>query len=169
MDAAALAWLKGYAITWATHMRRPAALWRDLGWRAFFGFQVLFLGGLTSFLAMPLFWAILAGAAGFDLSFWRTLPEPLTWTFAGSMILGEGVMLTLAVIAACDSGRRWLVPWVPMLHLYWPLGALAAYRAVAEIFYAPFHWHKTEHGLHGAAGLSASGAEPVDRVRASRL
>ena len=24
-------WLKGYAITWATHMRRPAALWRDLG------------------------------------------------------------------------------------------------------------------------------------------
>lgn len=33
------------------------------------------------------------------------------------------------------------------LPLYWPLGAIAAYRAVAEVFYAPFHWHKTEHGV----------------------
>ena len=24
-------WLKGYAVTWATHMRRPRELWRDLG------------------------------------------------------------------------------------------------------------------------------------------
>ena len=39
-------WLKGYAITWATHMRRPArALARPRAARASSGFQVLFLGG----------------------------------------------------------------------------------------------------------------------------
>ncbi len=49
-------WLKGYAITWATHMRSPLALLRDLGWRGFIGFQVLFLGAITSYLSIPLFW-----------------------------------------------------------------------------------------------------------------
>jgi hypothetical protein len=33
------------------------------------------------------------------------------------------------------------------LTFYWPLGAIAAYRAIAEIFTKPFHWHKTEHGV----------------------
>ena len=39
-----------------------------------------------------------------------------------------------------------MLPWVCALPFYWPLGALAAWRAIAEIFYAPFHWHKTDHG-----------------------
>jgi hypothetical protein len=62
-------------------------------------------------------------------------------------------MLATAVIALKDSGRLRMLPWIAVLPFYWPLGALAAYRAVAEIFYAPFYWSKTEHGLH-------LGAEP---------
>ena len=63
------------------------------------------------------------------------------------MALGQVVMLTIAYIAAQDSGRRGLWPWVFALPFYWPLGAVAAYRAIAEVFYAPFYWHKTEHGI----------------------
>jgi hypothetical protein len=66
------------------------------------------------------------------------------------MITGQAVMLSIAVIAARDSGRPGLVPWVLALTFYWPLGAIAAYRAVAEIFTKPFHWHKTEHGVSEA-------------------
>ncbi len=140
-------WLKGYAITWATHMRDPRALWRDLGMRGFLGFQVLFLGAITSYLAMPLFWVILAGHVGFDLAFWQTFPAWLMTGFFASMFAGQAVMLTCAVIAAHDAGRKRLIPWIITLPLYWPLGALAAYRAIAEMFYAPFYWHKTEHGV----------------------
>ena len=139
-------WLKGYALTWATHMRDPRALLRDLGVRGFIGFQVLFLGAITSYLSIPLFWAIWTGAVGFDLGFWRSFPNWLTFGFFGSMLLGQGVMLATAVVAAFDSGRRGLLPWVLLLPFYWPLGAIAAYRAIAEIFYAPFYWHKTDHG-----------------------
>jgi cellulose synthase/poly-beta-1,6-N-acetylglucosamine synthase-like glycosyltransferase len=143
-------WLKGYAITWATHMRDPVQLWRDLGWRGFFGFQVLFLGAITSYLAMPLFWVIWTAAIGFGLAFWETFPQWLMWSFFTSMLLGQVVMLATAVVATVDSRKKGLLPWVLTLPVYWPLGALAAYRAVAELFYAPFHWHKTEHG-YGAA------------------
>ena len=139
-------WLKGYAITWATHMRRPGVLLRDLGWRGFLGFQVLFLGGMTSYLAMPLFWALWLGVAGFDLPVFAALPGGLMTAFFVSMFVGQAVMLAIATLALVDSGRARMLPWLATLPLYWPLGALAAYRALAEVFYAPFHWHKTEHG-----------------------
>ena len=141
-------WLKGYAITWATHMRRPAALWRDLGWKGFLGFQVLFLGGMTSYLALPLFWLLWAGGAGVRICRSGSICRR-RWSPASSlsMLLGQAVMLSCAVIALKDSGRLRMLPWLALLPFYWPLGALAAYRAIAEVFYAPFYWNKTEHGL----------------------
>ena len=44
-------------------------------------------------------------------------------------------------------GRRWLLAWVPTLHFYFPLGALAAYKGFAELFARPFYWDKTAHGV----------------------
>ncbi len=141
-------WLKGYAITWATHMRNPARLRRELGWRGFLGFQVLFLGGMTSYLALPLLWLLAAAAIGLRAPVYDHLPGPLLAAFFVSMALGQIVMVTTAGLALIDSGRARMLPWILTLPLYWPLGALAAYRAVAEVFYAPFYWNKTEHGLH---------------------
>lgn len=140
-------WLKGYAITWATHMRNPVQLFRDLGLRGFLGFQVLFLGALTSYLSIPLFWLLWGASFGLGYAFWETFPQPLMYAFFASMMLGQVIMLTIAVIAARDSGRKGLIPRVLALPFYWPLGAVAAYRAIAEVFYAPFYWHKTEHGV----------------------
>jgi hypothetical protein len=146
-------WLKGYAITWTTHMRRPAALMRDLGWRGFLGFQVLFLGAITSYLSLPLFWAITIAAYGAGLDLWGSFPMPLMAAFLTSMVFGQAVMLAVAVLALRDSGQGRMIPWILTLPLYWPLGAVAAYRAIAEIFTSPFYWHKTEHGL-ARAGIT---------------
>ena len=140
-------WLKGYAVTWATHMRRPRELLADLGWRGFVGFQVLFLGAITSYLALPLFWEIGLGAIGLDLHFWRSFPAWLMWSLVGSMFAGQAVMLVTAVIAARETARPGLLPWVAALPFYWPLGAIAAWRALGEVFTRPSYWHKTEHGV----------------------
>lgn len=140
-------WLKGYVVTWATHMRRPVALWRDLGPRGFIGFQVLFLGAITSYLSLPLFWMLWLGALGLGMQFWETLPPLLMWSAFGSMLLGQAVMLSTAVVAARDVRRPGLLPWVIVLPLYWPLGAVAAWRALGEVFTRPSYWHKTEHGI----------------------
>ena len=145
-------WLKGYALTWATHMRRPRALLADLGWRGFVGFQVLFLGAITSYLSIPLFWALWGATAGFGMSFWQGFPPVLMLGFFASMIAGQVVMLATALIAARDSGHKGLIGWVLVLPFYWPLGAIAAYRAIGEIFTRPFHGHKTEHGVGDPAG-----------------
>ncbi|WP_112322710.1 glycosyltransferase family 2 protein [Oceanibium sediminis] len=140
-------WLKGYAMTWITHMRRPAALWRDLGPAGFFGFQLLLLGGLTAYLATPLFWVLWLGYLGADLALFEMGSGVLWAAFFASMVIGQLVMLSVALRAIWSRQRWHLLRAIPILLLYWPLGAIAAYRAVTEIVTRPFHWEKTEHGL----------------------
>jgi glycosyltransferase XagB len=140
-------WLKGYAITWASHMRAPHRLLRDLGLRGFLGFQVLFLGGITSYLSIPLFWAGWAATFGLGPAIWTGISGPFLLAFLSTLAIGQTVMLVVAFTALRDAGRLRMLPWLGMLPLYWPLGAVAAYRAVAELFVRPFYWDKTEHGL----------------------
>lgn len=141
-------WLKGYAITWATHMRAPVKLWRDLGPLGFAGFQIVFLGGLTAYLALPFLWiAALAGLAGAPVA--ELLPAGAAPALLAALWIGVLVDWTGAVIALVETGRARLIPLVPTLPLYGMLGAVAAWRAIAEIFWKPFHWHKTQHTGRG--------------------
>ncbi|NUB43885.1 glycosyltransferase [Fertoebacter nigrum] len=140
-------WLKGYMLTWAVHMRDPVLLWRQLGPRKFAGFQVLFLGTLSQFLLAPLLW-----------SFWLVplgLPHPLAdalpgWAALGLLVLfalTEAVNITLGIRGLRLTRHGMSAMWVPTLALYFPLGALASYKAVWELVRKPFYWDKTSHGV----------------------
>jgi cellulose synthase/poly-beta-1,6-N-acetylglucosamine synthase-like glycosyltransferase len=144
-------WLKGYLLTWLGHMRDPLRLWRELGPRGFIGLNVLFLGAATAYLAMPLFWAALAGWALGAGALWQAaLPGWALWPALASLALGQAVMLGCAALAMVRRGTPGLLWWVPTLPLYWSLGALAAWKAVAELAVAPFWWDKTRHGTSRA-------------------
>ncbi len=139
-------WLKGFAMTWATHMRNPARLYQGLGFMGFISFQVILLGGLSAFLAVPVFWALwLASFSTAHISF-GAIPTSLWWVFSIILISGQVVMLTAIFRATMHKHLRHLIPYILMLPLYWPLGMLAAYKAVVELFFAPFYWDKTFHG-----------------------
>lgn len=139
-------WLKGYAITYAVHMRAPRRLWRDLGAWRFFGVQALFLGTLTQFTLAPVLW-----------SFWLVffgLPHPLNgvipWggfvLLAGLFLAAEALGMIVAFAAVWRKRHRRLRLWVPTLHFYFPLASLAAYKALWELVMTPFYWDKTTHG-----------------------
>ena len=51
-------WVKGYLQTYLVHMRHPARLWRDIGRRGFFDFQLLVGGSSVLLLVNPLMWAL---------------------------------------------------------------------------------------------------------------
>jgi cellulose synthase/poly-beta-1,6-N-acetylglucosamine synthase-like glycosyltransferase len=139
-------WLKGFAMTWATHMRSPAGLYRDLGLTGFIGFQVILLGGLSAFLAAPIFWALWLTHFSIPVIPIDVIPTALWWIFAIIMVSGQVVMLTAIFRATMHKHLRHLIPYILALPLYWPLGMLASYKAVAELFFAPFYWDKTFHG-----------------------
>lgn len=140
-------WQKGYAVTWASHMRDPRQLWRDLGPRKFWGVQVTFLGGLTEAILAPVlmsYWALTLG-----------LPHPLAPVLPGAVIAAAGMLFLAAELVNVSLGlwglrgakHRHLIPFLPLMHFYTPLASLSSYKALWEWVASPFYWDKTRHGV----------------------
>jgi glycosyltransferase XagB len=66
-------------------------------------------------------------------------------------LASEAVSITLGIVALRRTKHRLSPLWVPTLHLYFPLAALASYKAAWEAVHRPFFWDKTRHGLHDQA------------------
>jgi cellulose synthase/poly-beta-1,6-N-acetylglucosamine synthase-like glycosyltransferase len=143
-------WLKGFMVTYLVHMRRPRSLLAQLGWKRFLGFQAFFLGSFGQFLLAPFLW-----------SFWLILlglPHPSAALLPAGVLFGTTLMLVafeilgicIAIAAAFASNRRSLALWAPTMIFYFPLGAIAAYKALHELIWRPFFWDKTAHGHNDA-------------------
>ena len=140
-------WLKGFALTYAAHMRSPRELWRDLGGRGFLSVQVIFLGTLTQVLVAPLFWALwllpwLDGATGAPVLNAGMLQLTVTIFLASELV-------ALAVYAAGlkPAGKLGLLVWAVTMPLYYLLAVVAGYKAMWEILTRPYYWDKTAHGI----------------------
>jgi hypothetical protein len=138
-------WLKGYAITYGVHMRSPLKLLRDLGAWRFFGVQLLFAGTISQFLLGPLLWSFWLLVFGLPHPLDGVLSPNVALTFAGIFLLSEIIGITVSAITVTSAGKRDLIKWTPTLHPYFPLAALAAYKAVIELATKPFYWDKTSH------------------------
>jgi cellulose synthase/poly-beta-1,6-N-acetylglucosamine synthase-like glycosyltransferase len=161
-------WLKGYALTWAVHMRRPRQLWRDLGPRAFLGVQMLFLGTLSQFVLMPALWSLWLIALGLPHPLSQVVTGPaalgLAALFIGAEVIGAGI----SALAVRDAGKPDLMKWAPTLHVYFPLAALAAYKGLLELASRPFYWDKTAHGIFAPGPRRARGPISAARRRPRR-
>ena len=150
-------WLKGYAMTYAVHMRNPRLLLQQLGWWRFFGFQVLFLGTLVQFLLAPILWSFWLMLFGLGHPLAEALPQGALFGVAALFLLSEVINLAINISALRAADHRFLRPWALSLHFYFPLAALAAYKGCWEMITGPFYWDKTAHGHHDAAGQPALG------------
>ncbi|WP_323008162.1 glycosyltransferase [Pseudorhodobacter sp.] len=139
-------WLKGYMMTWSVHMRDPVLLWRQLGAWKFFGFQVLFLCTLSQFMLAPLLWSFWLVPLGVPHPVAAALPPIIMFGLIGLYMFTEAVNVTLNIMALRKTRHRISPLWVLSLHFYFPLGALASYKAAWELVAKPFYWDKTSHG-----------------------
>ncbi len=140
-------WLKGYAFTWAVHMRDPAALWRDLGPRGFLGFQLLFLGALAGFGLAPFLWAFWLLMLGGVHPWSGEIPHWAGLAVTGILMTGGVTGIAATLVALRGAPVRGLAPWALTMQAYFPLATLALAKALAEMALRPFFWDKTAHGL----------------------
>ncbi len=143
-------WLKGYAMTWAVHMRDPVRLWRQLGTKRFIGVQILILGSLSQYVLAPVLWSFWLALFGLWHPIASALPGPVFALVMGTFLLSELIAITTSAWACRGAEHRHLIKWVPTLHLYYPLGALAGWKALYELVARPFYWDKTSHGIFDA-------------------
>ncbi len=147
-------WIKGYALTWAVHMRSPLRLWRELGAKRFWGVQILFLGSLTQVLMAPLLWSFWLVPLGLGHPFSPLLPHWVMIAMASLFLATEVVNIGVGLWAVRGPKHRHLLLWVPTLHFYFPLGSLAAWKGFSELLTRPFFWDKTQHGVHDGAPVA---------------
>ncbi len=139
-------WLKGFMVTYLVHMRAPLRLLRDLGPLKFIGVQAFFMGTVGQFLLAPVLWMFWLTTLGLKNPFLQVIPMQTFKTLIWLFLAAEALNFIIGVIAVWAKERRFLLPWVPTMILYFPLGVVAAYKALWELAAKPFFWDKTQHG-----------------------
>lgn len=161
-------WFKGWMQTWLVHMRQPVVLLRQLGPAGFAAFHLMVGGNVLAALVHPLFIAALI-----DLAFQNAgirsgdrLSLMLGAIYAATAVIGYVCSAAIGWVGLSRRGLRssaWVLVLMP---LHWILLSVAAWRAVFQLFTAPFAWEKTEHGLarssRRATGLAKALAD-LDR------
>jgi cellulose synthase/poly-beta-1,6-N-acetylglucosamine synthase-like glycosyltransferase len=151
-------WLKGYLITWATAMRDPLSLWRDLGTWRFFGLQAQMFSAVLGFFLAPLLWSLVVVPFGVPHPLTAYL-EPQHFAWLGAyMILSLVLSIAVSVHACRAAHLRRLRPLAPLVEFYYTLGTFAAWLGALDLMARPFFWAKTRHGVYG--GLAAPLPEP---------
>ena len=158
-------WMKGWMQTYCVHNRNPRELLRELGWRAFLGFQVL-VGGMivssllhTVFLGSVIARLIFEGLVGF-------VPVDAWDLFALGIIgAGYGGAIALVVSGLIHQRALHLAAFQLLLPAYWLLHSIATLYAVGELITAPTHWAKTTHGVTRLTRAAARDAVEVLRPR----
>ena len=161
-------WLKGFMVTYLVHMKSPLKLLRDLGPIRFLGVQTIFLATFSQFAGAPLLWSywitFFGGMHPIELS----LGQATLRSLAALFILSEVLNIVLGLIAVSGKDHRHLLPYVPTTLLYYPLGALASYKALWELIFSPFYWDKTSHGTSTPSTISSSKSKVWDALESGK-
>jgi cellulose synthase/poly-beta-1,6-N-acetylglucosamine synthase-like glycosyltransferase len=139
-------WLKGFMVTYLVHMRHPRHLLRDIGLKRFLGMQAFFLGTLSQFLLAPVLWSFWMIPFGYLHPLQTVASDAMLYAVGGLFLATEFLNICLGMAAVSGREHRKLIPWTFTMMLYFPLGALAAYKALYELVLNPFYWDKTQHG-----------------------
>ncbi len=146
-------WVKGYIQTWLVHMRHPLLLGRQMGWRSWWSFQLVVAGTFFGFLLNPIYWTMstvwLMTHAGVIRSFF---PSYVYFVSAFGLYIGNFVFTYVSVAGALRRGFPDLVKYALLSPLYWALMSVGAYKGLLQLFYRPYYWEKTVHGLDLGTG-----------------
>lgn len=142
-------WVKGYIQSYLVQMRHPIQLWRALGARGFFSFQLIVGGTAAVFLLNPFYWLLttvwlLTESGTIESAF------PSLLFYLGGIGFYVGNFLLAYMAAAASSRRRYydLAKYSLLIPVYWLLMSVGAWKGMIQLIRKPFYWEKTVHGLH---------------------
>lgn len=156
-------WIKGYIQTVLVHTRHPVQLVKSVGLKNVLGFILLIGGAPFAFLSLIPLWSLtliwlVARTHVFDILF----PPFVLYISLFNLLIGNGVMIYLGMLAGFKRRRYQLIPFALFNPFYWLLHSIASYKAVWQLVTKPFYWEKTRHGLTRYLDPSAPTAAAAD-------
>jgi cellulose synthase/poly-beta-1,6-N-acetylglucosamine synthase-like glycosyltransferase len=145
-------WIKGYLQTYLVYMRRPDRFVGPGGLRLFLSLQNLIGGTPATFFINPIMWVLLLIYIVLrplvEHEYHVLYPAPIFYGGVLCLVFGNFIYLYIILLSCVRSKRYWLIPWIPTIPIYWAMMSIAAMVALFQLFFKPFYWEKTEHGLH---------------------
>ncbi len=142
-------WIKGYMQTHLVYNRHPIRMLREIGFKNWLSFQLLIGGTSAIFLLTPLVWSIFI--------FWLLTQTKVLDQFFPSFVIHVGLFnllvgnfmgIYLNMIAVFRRRLFSLLPAALLNPFYWLFfHSPAAYKALWQLFFRPFYWEKTTHGI----------------------
>ncbi len=143
-------WIKGYMVTAVVDARYPIKFTKSAGLRSLGTLIGLIIGTPLMFLAYPIVWGMtIIVYIGFE-TFAFTLPPAVGAFAVFNAIFGNVTVMVLSMLTGA-SRHGWRIAGYSLLNpVYWCLHSYASWRALFQVFFNPFAWEKTPHGLtHG--------------------
>ncbi len=157
-------WMKGWLQTWCVHMRHPVRLWREAGMRGLLALNIVAGGNVLTALAYPvMLYAVLRSVV------FRGSDPSIGWAAALHIAaFTAGCLATVALgVVGLVRRRRLRDGWIlGLTALYWVCLSAAAWRAVWQFIWKPYHWEKTEHGIAARRSIAPAlrrSAKPSQR------
>jgi len=150
-------WIKGYIQTYLVHMRHPISLWRQLGSRGFFDFQMLVGASSLVLLLNPLMWTLTAlylaeKGTQFGNAVETLFPAPLYYPALFSLVIVNFILFYCNAYVCVRRNYVDLTRYTLLTPLYWLLMSAGAWVGLVSLIRNPSYWAKTEHGI----GVSAT-------------
>lgn len=160
-------WVKGYMQTFLVHTRRPLHMIQAVGPMRTLGLFIFIGGTFLSGLINPIFWLTFSIWLALGLNTGsQFLPPIILHMSLINLLLGNGVLIYLTMIAPFRRGWSDLALWGASVPVYWILMTVASYKGLYQLVRNPFYWEKTQHGLSkenateaGEVQISGNGPE----------
>jgi cellulose synthase/poly-beta-1,6-N-acetylglucosamine synthase-like glycosyltransferase len=135
--------LKGYLQTFLVHSRHPLKEIKTLGPARWIG-SSLFTGGMPAvFLLYPVLWLMF----GLSLSGLIDAPAWLLSLQAANLLAVNIAAIIMAVPGTTSRKINKRVSAILLCPLYVILQSMASYKGLWQLFFRPFYWQKTPHGI----------------------
>jgi glycosyltransferase XagB len=138
---------KGCLQTFFVYSRNPGKMIKSLGFFRWAG-QTLLSGGIPAAAILnPVMWILLAASIYLDYSGTFYVPNEVIYLTAFNIIAGNVITVFVAVLGATTQKNRKLILPALLSPLWWMLESIAAYKGLWQLFFKPFYWEKTAHGV----------------------
>ncbi len=69
-------------------------------------------------------------------------------TLSGALFLANFCFIFIGILGCFKRRYMHLIAYTPLLIFYWLLMSVSAWKGLGQLFYKPFYWEKTQHGLN---------------------
>lgn len=160
-------WIKGYMQTYLVHNRNWFSFAKSHG--KHFPIFHLTIGGKIAFILInPILWIVTISYFTLYAYLGPTIeslyPAIVFYMAVSSLVFGNFLFMYCYMVGVMKREQYSLVKYTFLVPFYWLMISVAGFMALYQLFFKPFYWEKTVHGLHLIKKSKVTQKEKIEKA-----